>query len=64
MDHGPAVFADLRSSYVIRDKQVIALFGVENLFVVTTDDAVLVAKRDDAYVCAGWCRSLRTWLPR
>ena len=29
------------------DKQLVALFGVENLVVVTTDDAVLVAKRED-----------------
>ena len=45
--HGPVVFVDLRSSYVMSDKQLVALFGVENLVVVATDDAVLVAKRDD-----------------
>ena len=45
--HGPVVFVDSRSSYVMSDKQLVALFGVENLVVVTTDDAVLVAKRDD-----------------
>ena len=58
--HGPVVFVDSRSSYVMSDKQLVALFGVENLVVVTTDDAVLVAKRDDGDGCAGWCRSLRT----
>jgi mannose-1-phosphate guanylyltransferase/mannose-6-phosphate isomerase len=45
--HGPAVFVDSRGSYVMSDKQLVALFGVEDLVVVTTDDAVLVAKRDD-----------------
>jgi mannose-1-phosphate guanylyltransferase / mannose-6-phosphate isomerase len=45
--HGPVVFVDSRSCYVTSDKQLVALFGVENLVVVTTDDAVLVAKRDD-----------------
>jgi mannose-1-phosphate guanylyltransferase/mannose-6-phosphate isomerase len=44
---GSVVFVDSRSSYVTTDKQLVALFGVENLVVVTTDDAVLVAKRED-----------------
>ena len=44
---GPAVFLDARDSYVATDKQLVALFGVENLVVVATDDAVLVARRDD-----------------
>ena len=47
--HGPGsvVFVDSRGSYVTSDKQLVALFGVDNLVVVTTDDAVLVAKRED-----------------
>jgi len=44
---GPVVFVDSRGSYVASEKQLVALFGVENLVVVTTDDAVLVAKRED-----------------
>jgi mannose-1-phosphate guanylyltransferase/mannose-6-phosphate isomerase len=44
---GAVVFVDSRGSYVASDKQLVALFGVENLVVVTTDDAVLVAKRED-----------------
>ena len=44
---GAVVFVDSRGSYVTSDKQLVALFGVENLVVVTTDDAVLVAKRED-----------------
>jgi mannose-1-phosphate guanylyltransferase/mannose-6-phosphate isomerase len=45
--HGPAVFVDARGSYVASDRQLIALYGVENLVVVATDDAVLVARRDE-----------------
>jgi mannose-1-phosphate guanylyltransferase/mannose-6-phosphate isomerase len=44
---GSVVFVDSRGSYVSSDKQLVALFGVENLVVVTTGDAVLVAKRED-----------------
>ncbi len=46
-DSGAVVFVDSRGSYVTTDKQLVALFGVENLVVVSTDDAVLVAKRED-----------------
>jgi mannose-1-phosphate guanylyltransferase/mannose-6-phosphate isomerase len=44
---GSVVFVNSRGSYVTTDRQLVALFGVENLVVVTTDDAVLVAKRED-----------------
>jgi mannose-1-phosphate guanylyltransferase / mannose-6-phosphate isomerase len=44
---GSVVFVDSRGSYVMSDKQLVALFGVEDLVVVTTDDAVLVAKREN-----------------
>src|SRR6516165_11494221 len=44
---GSVVFVDSRGSYVMTDKHLVALFGVENLVVVTTDDAVLVAKREN-----------------
>jgi mannose-1-phosphate guanylyltransferase/mannose-6-phosphate isomerase len=45
--HGSVVFVDSRGSYVMSDKHLVALFGVDNLVVVTTEDAVLVAKRED-----------------
>jgi mannose-1-phosphate guanylyltransferase / mannose-6-phosphate isomerase len=45
--NGSVVFVDSRGSYVMSDKHLVALFGVENLVVVTTADAVLVAKRED-----------------
>jgi mannose-1-phosphate guanylyltransferase/mannose-6-phosphate isomerase len=44
---GTVIFVDSRGSYAASDKQLVALFGVENLVVVTTDDAVLVARRED-----------------
>jgi mannose-1-phosphate guanylyltransferase / mannose-6-phosphate isomerase len=44
---GSVVFVDSSGSYVMSDKHLVALFGVENLVVVATDDAVLVAKRQD-----------------
>jgi len=44
---GAAVFVDTRGSYVASDKQLVALLGVDNVVVVTTDDAVLVARRED-----------------
>ena len=44
---GNAVFTDTRGSYVASEKQLVALLGVDNIAVVTTDDAVLVARRDD-----------------
>ena len=45
--HGAAVFVDTRSSYVASEKQLVALLGVDDIVVVTTDDAVLVARRED-----------------
>jgi mannose-1-phosphate guanylyltransferase/mannose-6-phosphate isomerase len=45
--HGAVEFVDTRGSYATTDKQLVALFGVDNVVVVTTDDAVLVAKRED-----------------
>jgi mannose-1-phosphate guanylyltransferase / mannose-6-phosphate isomerase len=45
--HGYAAFVDTRGSYVSSEKQVVALSGVENLVVVATDDAVLVARREN-----------------
>ena len=45
--HGSAIFLEAQGSYVASDKQLVVLQGVENLVVVATDDAVLVARRDD-----------------
>jgi len=47
---GPAtaVFHEARGSFVVSDKALVALLGVENLVVVADEDAVLVARRDQA----------------
>jgi mannose-1-phosphate guanylyltransferase/mannose-6-phosphate isomerase len=44
---GEAVFVDTRGSSVPSEKQLVALLGLDNVVVVTSDDAVLVARRDD-----------------
>jgi mannose-1-phosphate guanylyltransferase/mannose-6-phosphate isomerase len=46
--HGNAMFLDAQNSYAISDKPLVALFGVENLVVVASEDAVLVTRRGDA----------------
>jgi mannose-1-phosphate guanylyltransferase / mannose-6-phosphate isomerase len=45
--HGSALFVDAGGCYVAADKQLVALYGLQNVVVVTTADAVLVAKRED-----------------
>jgi mannose-1-phosphate guanylyltransferase/mannose-6-phosphate isomerase len=45
--YGSAVFVNARGSYVASAKQVVALSGVEDLVVIATDDAVLVARREN-----------------
>jgi mannose-1-phosphate guanylyltransferase/mannose-6-phosphate isomerase len=45
---GRAVFVDTYGSYVASEKQHVALLGVENVVVVTTDDAVLVASQENS----------------
>jgi mannose-1-phosphate guanylyltransferase/mannose-6-phosphate isomerase len=42
---GNAMFVDARNSYVASEKQVVAVLGLDNVVVVTTDDAVLVTSR-------------------
>ena len=43
---GQAVLVDTRNSFVQSAHRVVAAVGVENLLIVDTDDAVLVASRD------------------
>ena len=45
--NGQAIFVDSRDSYVTSDNALVSLFGVENLVVASTEDAVMVARRDD-----------------
>ncbi|HEY2534138.1 MAG TPA: mannose-1-phosphate guanylyltransferase/mannose-6-phosphate isomerase [Xanthobacteraceae bacterium] len=60
---GSVVFVDARGSYVTSEKQLVALFGVENLVVVTTDDAVLVARREDGDGLRRLVRTLKDVAP-
>jgi mannose-1-phosphate guanylyltransferase / mannose-6-phosphate isomerase len=45
---GSAFFVDSKGCYVDSEKQLVALLGLENVVVVATADAVLVARREDA----------------
>ncbi|HWL46284.1 MAG TPA: mannose-1-phosphate guanylyltransferase/mannose-6-phosphate isomerase [Sphingomonadaceae bacterium] len=42
---GNAVFVDTRNSFAASEKPLVALFGVEDLVVVASEDAVLIADR-------------------
>jgi mannose-1-phosphate guanylyltransferase / mannose-6-phosphate isomerase len=44
---GQSLFLETRGSYVVTDKALVALLGVENLVVIATEDAILVARRDN-----------------
>jgi mannose-1-phosphate guanylyltransferase/mannose-6-phosphate isomerase len=44
---GSAVFVNSSGSYVSAEKQLVALSGLDNVVVVATDDAILVARRED-----------------
>jgi mannose-1-phosphate guanylyltransferase/mannose-6-phosphate isomerase len=44
---GRGLFVESGNSYVASEKALVALLGVENLVVIATEDAVLVARRDN-----------------
>src|SRR3984957_19531300 len=44
---GSAVFINAHGSYVASEKQLVALSGLDNVVVVATEDAILVARRED-----------------
>lgn len=46
--HGSAFFVDAAGCYVAADKQLVAVHGLQDVAVVATADAVLVARRKDA----------------
>jgi mannose-1-phosphate guanylyltransferase/mannose-6-phosphate isomerase len=60
---GSIVLLDSRGCYATSDKQLVALLGVENLVVVTTDDAVLVAKRQGGNDSRELVKKLKTVAP-
>jgi mannose-1-phosphate guanylyltransferase / mannose-6-phosphate isomerase len=43
---GSAVFVDSRGCYVSTERQLVALLGLEDVAVIATDDALLVAQRE------------------
>ena len=45
--NGEALFVKTTDSYVASDKALVALLGAENLVVVASEDAILVARRDN-----------------
>jgi mannose-1-phosphate guanylyltransferase / mannose-6-phosphate isomerase len=61
--HGSVVFVDSAGCYVTSDKHLVALLGVENLVVVTTADAVLVAKRENSDALRRLVQQLRKVAP-
>jgi mannose-1-phosphate guanylyltransferase/mannose-1-phosphate guanylyltransferase/mannose-6-phosphate isomerase len=60
---GSVIFVEAGGSYVASDKQLVALFGVENLVVVATEDAVLVARREDGDGLRRLVRTLKEVAP-
>jgi mannose-1-phosphate guanylyltransferase / mannose-6-phosphate isomerase len=44
---GEALFVKANNSYVASEKPLVALLGADNLVVIATEDAVLVARRDN-----------------
>ena len=44
---GSALFLDTRNSYASSEKALVTLFGVEDLVVIASEDAILIAKRSD-----------------
>ncbi len=45
---GDVISEDTKNTLIISDKRLIATVGLENLLVVETDDAILIARRGDA----------------
>ncbi|HTS42721.1 MAG TPA: mannose-1-phosphate guanylyltransferase/mannose-6-phosphate isomerase [Xanthobacteraceae bacterium] len=61
---GRAMFVDANKSYVSSDKALVALLGVEDLVVVASEDAILVAHRDNAQELKKLIGELKTVEPK
>ena len=61
---GAVEFVNARGCYASSDKQIVALLGVENLVVVATDDAILVAGRQDGDSLRGLVKVLKEHVPK
>lgn len=57
--HGPAFLDSTTNSYVHADGKLVATIGLENVVIVSTDDAILVARADRAADVSDIVRQLR-----
>jgi len=57
--HGSAYLDSTKNSYVHADGKLVAAVGLENIVIVSTDDAVLVARSDDVARVHGVVEQLR-----
>jgi mannose-1-phosphate guanylyltransferase/mannose-6-phosphate isomerase len=57
--HGDVVLQGVRNSYVRTDGQLVAAIGLDDVVIVSTDDAVLVASADNAAEVSGVVDLLR-----
>ncbi len=58
--HGDVILDGVRNSYIRTDGKLVAAIGLDNIVVVTTDDAVLVASVDSAAAVSNVVEVLRT----
>jgi mannose-1-phosphate guanylyltransferase / mannose-6-phosphate isomerase len=57
--HGDVLTERVRNSYIRTDGRLVAAVGVDNLVIVATEDAILVATADDAGQVSGLVETLR-----
>jgi mannose-1-phosphate guanylyltransferase/mannose-6-phosphate isomerase len=57
--HGDVLTDSVRNSYIRSEGKLVAAIGVDNIVVVATDDAVLVANADSAAQVSGLVSTLR-----
>jgi mannose-1-phosphate guanylyltransferase/mannose-6-phosphate isomerase len=57
--HGDVVLERVRNSYIRTEGKLVAVVGVDNLVVVATEDAILVASADEAGQVSGLVETLR-----
>lgn len=57
--HGDVVMDRVRNSYIRTEGKLVAVVGVDNLVVVATEDAILVASADEAGQVSGLVETLR-----
>ena len=58
---GDVIFQDSKNNFVQSDKKLITTLGVENLVIVETDDAILVADKDKVQDVKSIVSQLKAW---